>query len=337
MRRRRDGRRYLPAVSGDGFSLAVGEALGPGLQRLSLEQLDHAISGLSDPTADEDRAIHEARKAMKRLRSLLRMVRYEIGDRAYSFENAALRDAARLVSGVRESTISVETVIRLAARFDGKLEVGALDDLAERLDRRSLRTRRRVLDESEAAATMLTDLRRARARFVAWPTSEAERKAYGGVAVRDRFEAVSPGIGETYVRGRREMRRAFDDPRVEHFHLWRKRARYLRHQMEVLTPIWPEVVGGLAFSLERLGDILGEEHDLAVVLRLLAVDPNLCPDPIERSLFAALAQHRRAELQAAARVLGTRVYAERTSEFVGRLGAYWTSVRFDAPLGLTRI
>jgi CHAD domain-containing protein len=325
--------RYLPAVTGDSFLLGPDEPLGEGLQRLSLGQLEEAIAGFVDPASNIEDAIHRARKASKRLRAILRLVRPEIGERVYRFENRALRDAARLVSGVRDAAVAVETVRLLADRFDGSLPLDVFDDLSERLDRRYLRIRQRIVEESRAIADVVAVLERSRARFAGWPTGEAAKKVYGS-AIRDRFDAVGPGLGQTYARGRREMKQAMTRPTAVDFHLWRKRVKYLRYQTEILRSVWPEVVGGAASTLVLLSEHLGQEHDLAELLSLLAVDSQLCPDPVERSLFAALAQHRRAELQAGSRVLGMRVYAEKSSQFVGRLGVYWKSNRLSTGVGI---
>jgi hypothetical protein len=81
----------------------------------------------------------------------------------------------------------------------------------------------------------------------------------------------------------------------------------------------------VAVTLDRLGYLLGEDHDLADLLDLLRTRPELCPDPRERSLFFALATQRRAELKVAAEILGRRVYAERPDSLQSRFGEYWES------------
>lgn len=323
--------RHLPAVTGVGFQLAVGEPLGRGLRRLGIEQCESAIRRFAED--DLDRAIHEARKATKRLRSVLRLVRPAIGERVYRYENRSLRGAARLVAGVRAGVVSVDTVGKLAGRFNGVLPIDIFDDLSERLDRRALNIRHRVIHESNAVERLLSALERTRVRFAGWPVDESEGTPYGS-PLPDRFSTIGTGLAQTYGRGRAEMKAAYSSSRADDFHRWRKRVKYLRHQMEILRPLWPEVIGGTALALEQLGDVLGDEHDLAELLGLLSVTPDLCPDPTERSLFAALAQHRRAELQAAARILGTRAYAERAGRFAARIESYWDSTRFPTAVGI---
>ncbi len=93
--------------------------------------------------------------------------------------------------------------------------------------------------------------------------------------------------------------------------------------MEILEPLWPEVIGGYARSLDHLGEVLGEEHDLSVLLRLLGASPELSPDPVERSVLTALARQRRTDLRFASATLGARAYAEPAPRLVRRMAAYW--------------
>jgi hypothetical protein len=99
--------------------------------------------------------------------------------------------------------------------------------------------------------------------------------------------------------------------------------KYLRHQLEILTPLWPEVIVGLAMTTEQVGDLLGADHDLQELVDLLSTKPDLCPNPIERSLVIALAEQRRSDLQTASRILGRRVYAESAVSLTSRFGVYW--------------
>ncbi len=325
--------RYLPAVSGEGFELGPREPLAVGLRRISVEQCDLALDGLRGPTTDIAAGIHEARKAMKRIRAILRLVRPRLGDRIYRFENRTLRDTARLVAPVRDAIVTVETVTTLASRFDGALGDHTFHALGERLESRASRIRKSLLEEGDAVDRVITILERTRSRFAGWAVEEAEGRAYGS-SIPDRFRSVGMGLTDTYRRGRQEMRQAYASPSTARFHLWRKRVKYLRHQLEVLEPLWPEVIGGAARASSRLGDLLGDEHDLADLLSLLAVDPDLCRDPVERSLLAALAQHRRAELRASAAIVGSKVYAEKPSRFARRVEAYWDASWLPADVGL---
>ena len=120
-----------PPLVKPAFRLGGGEFLGAGLQRLSLEQLDFAIVALT--TQRIDIGIHEARKAFRRVRALLRLVRDEIGYPVYRAENVALRDLGRLIGGSRDATVMVETVIGLETLYGDVLQPGAFDTLRSNL------------------------------------------------------------------------------------------------------------------------------------------------------------------------------------------------------------
>ena len=312
----------LPAVPAPEFALTPGESLAVGLRRLSVDQFEHALEGFKDPAVPGDVAVHEMRKAAKRVRALLRMVRPAIGDKVFRYENSALRDAAAMVAGVRDGAVMVKAVERLRGRYQRLLAPGIFQTTEERLLRRHQRLALRVLEDDEVLDRLQRALYKARSRYVAWPVDPADPRS-GKHVLPHRFSAIGPGIGATYARGRREMKVAFEDPLAENFHSWRKRVKYLRHQMEIVSPLWWEVVGGLASSLDTLGEVLGEEHDLSELTRLAASVPDLVPDPDERSLLVSLALQRRQELQGAARVIGRRIYAESPEQFTRRLDAYW--------------
>ena len=318
------GDRYLPAVP-EGFALGADESLAAGLRRLSLDELDRAIGGLT-LGSDLDQAVHEARKSMKRLRALLRLLRDTLGEDVYRFENDRLRDAGRLIGPVRDSAVLVAEVSAMRQRYSSHLRRTTMDGLEERLVERHATIRQGLADDPKRLGDVVVALRSARARYRVWPVDGDEATgARGRTPVEHSFDVLRAGLERTYRRGRKEMRIARERPTGHDFHQWRKRVKYLRHQMELLQPLWPEMIGGYASVLTDLGELLGEEHDLSELLRLIASEPGLCDDAVERSLVTALAQHRRSEVQTAALMIGRRVYAERPGQFTERMSAYWTA------------
>lgn len=320
---------HLPAISSPEFGLTPGEPLAGALRRLSVEQFDMALNGLRSQNINRDLAVHETRKAAKRIRAVLRMVRPVIGERVFRAENGALRDAARVVSGVRDGAVLVEAVKGIRDRYAHLLAAGVFADLEDRLGRRHQRIVSRVLEDDEVLEQVVGALHRARSRFAAWPIDLDDSRfsvgRSGRRAIANNFSSIGPGIAATYQRGQREMRSAISSPSPERFHAWRKQVKYLRHQMEIVSPIWPEVVGGLASSLSQLGDVLGDDHDQSELVRVVASLPDLMPDPDERNLLVALSQQRRRELEGAALIMGKRVFAESADRFTRRLDAYWSA------------
>lgn len=310
-----------PAAGLRGPALHREEALGPGIRRICLEYLDRASAALARPPEGRAAGIHTARKAMKRVRAMIRLTRDVVGEEAYRNENAVLREGARGLAGARDRAVLTVTLDRLADDHASSLPAGAFASLRERLGEG------RGPDEAEAdrpreVVDTLTTLRACRRRFASWAP-----EGPGPGVVPNAFEAISPGLRRVYRQGRRRGREALRCNEAAAFHLWRKSAKYLRYHMEFLEPIWPEVLGPLAAAADRLAETLGDEHDFTMLGEAVEADPQLLPDESERRLLAALVAEEQDRLRRAAQALGELVYAEAPGAFVRRLGSYWAAAR----------
>lgn len=313
-----------PGLASFDTSLQLGrsEPLAVGVKRVTMEQLELAASGFFDGESEFGTAVHESRKAIKRTRSLLRLVRGELSDRVYEYEDGSLSETGRMVSEVRSAAAAVEAASVIRDLYGDLLAEGTFVEMIQRLSQRRDIIELRTLEDPKLVGRVVRNLERAYNRYASWPTDQDAREVYG-MGIRDSFSAIEPGLRSTYKTGRVEMVKAYESPSAHRFHQWRKRAKYLRHQMEFLAPLWPEVIVGTAMTLERLGLILGEDHDLAELLALLRERSDLCPNPRERSLFSALAAQRRSELHVAAEILGRRIYAEKPGSLEYRFAEYW--------------
>lgn len=320
---------YPPASNGvasfdASLQLGRSEPLAVGLKRVAMEQFELAAGGYFDGEEQFGHAVHQSRKAIKRVRSLIRLVRGELSDKVYAFEDRSLRETGRAVSEVRSSAAVVDSATMIRDLYGSLLADGTFEEMMARLSLRRDLIETHALEDPNLVGRVVRNLERAYGRYASWPTDPEARQVYK-LGIRNSYKAIGPGLRSTYGRGRQEMVSAYSKPSAHSFHVWRKRAKYLRHQMEFLAPLWPEVIVGTAMTLERLGLVLGEEHDLAELMALLVDRPELCPNPRERSLFAALAQQRRSELHIAAEILGRRVYAEKPGSLASRFGEYWES------------
>ena len=310
-----------PAAGLRGPALHREEALGPGIRRICLEYLDRACTALAQPAEGREAGIHTARKAMKRVRAMIRLTRDVVGEEAYRNENAVLREGARGLAGARDRTVLVATLDRLLADHAASLPPGEFALLRERLaegwgpDEEEAARPREVVDT-------LTTLRACRRRFASWAP-----EGPGPGLVPNDYQAIAPGLRRVYRQGRGRGQEAFRLNQAPAFHLWRKSAKYLRYHMEFLEPIWPEVLGPLAGAADRLAETLGDEHDFTMLGEAVEADRQLLPDEGERRLLAALVAEEQDRLRRAAQALGELVYAEAPRAFVRRLGSYWAAAR----------
>ncbi len=291
------------------FAIRPGRKLLPEIKRILLEQVDYALFQLTTPGLHEDTAVHEARKAFKRIRGMLRLVRDEIDHEDYQRLNALFRDAGRKLSDVRTSAVLSETLEKLLQRFPDELSAQEMAEVLARLRTHHASMRERVVYGQALFDEVARDLSRGKAHILTLPLSG--------------HHFPSTGLQRVYARGRKGFRECTQNPSVAHFHEWRKRVKYLRFHNRVLSPIWPEVLSCVTQELVLLSELLGLDHDLAELHHTLEQYPQLgLPWPEEDKLLALIVAYQE-ELEAKSFRIGARIYVEKSSDFARRMKGYW--------------
>jgi CHAD domain-containing protein len=291
------------------YRFEYGETVSQALRRIADEQLDRAV-GTIRSGVDLHEVVHDVRKRLKKLRALLRIFRPSMPE-TYSAENGRFRDIGRELSDAR----------------DAQSALGALDGLQQA---------RTDLVEPETCAPIRARLEENRDRRAAAP--ERVRPVLAGamsalVEARERvgewnpdgegFGALSKGLERTYRRARNRMSDAYFSrpPATEAFHEWRKRAKYHRYHVRLLRTVWPPILNARREELHALTDLLGDEHDLAMLGGALRHDP--ASDSRRLESLLGLIEQRREMLRARARPLGRKLFAEKPKACVRRFAAYW--------------
>jgi CHAD domain-containing protein len=129
------------------------------------------------------------------------------------------------------------------------------------------------------------------------------------------------GATRAYRRGRTALAAVEKTPSVERLHDLRKRVKDLWYHGRLLEEAWPRVVKAQSKAAHDLADLLGDDHDLAVLAE--RVERGVATDaPIDDEAVLGLIARRRAELQAEAMPIARRLYAEPQKAFRGRLREY---------------
>ena len=306
-----DAQRRLAGATDRSYRLHGDEEAGAELRRAAHGRIDAALERLRrDTRTDVATAVHDTRKDMKKLRSLLRLVRDGLGEQRYRAENDRYRDAARQLSPAREAEVNLATLAALRKRYADEAPAAETLRRALELEHERVAVEGDALDErvaqvTEAIAAGATDIDD-------WPLDG------------DDFDLVQAGIERAYRRGRRGLRRVRDDPTAENVHDWRKRVKDLWYQLRLLQDAWPAVLKASAAEAHELADLLGDHHDLSV---LVAKARDQAPDDPDTEMLAALGERRQAELLDAALQLGDRLYAEKPDQFTRRVQRYWRAWR----------
>ncbi len=313
------------------YRLSISDPLPDSVRACAREQLWGAVVQLDGHGAEPAKAIHEARKHLKKTRALLRLVRPALGNRVYRAENAALRDAAAQLSATRDADVLVATVDGLAEWAAGRLPASDFAAVREALVAEAAAHREAApapaadaagadVSASDAASpsdaptspaavadAVARELRAAHARVEQWPLDGAG------------WETAVAGISVAYTRGRTERALAEAHPTVIHLHDWRKRVKDLWYHHRLLKPIWPDVVKAWGEEAHILSEQLGDDHDLAVLRDRLEQGIDA---PLDLAPLLALVEERRGQLQAQARLVAARLYVEKPKAFERRVGGW---------------
>jgi CHAD domain-containing protein len=295
------------------YELEPGEPVADGIVRCATAQLDHAVHELTQRVeGDPETAVHAARKAIKKERSLLRLARGPIGNRRRRRANDALRHAARTLSAARDAEALLATLDGLSERYVGQLPEQTFEavraPLASRRD-----AQRDELRSSDLTSRAATELSAVRGRIDDWELTGAG------------WSALEDGLARSYRDGRTAFHRAGDHPSSDVWHQWRKRVKDLWYQQRLLSAVAGPACAGQAQDAHRLADLLGDDHDLVVLREAMTGEASHAAADLNAVL--GLIAHRQQELREQALQLGARVYAEKPKPYVRRMRTMWRAGR----------
>ncbi|WP_217474971.1 CHAD domain-containing protein [Stutzerimonas stutzeri] len=280
------------------------------VRKVARQAIEKAVEALSAPPAERGEGVHQARKRFKELRALLRLVRKPLG-KQFQRENHWLRDLGRELAESRDATAMLESWDALAARFPEPFAEPVFRQAKQRLQARATHAESGVAEIDTRLAKVMGELNDGQTRIDDWPL-----QAKG-------FDLLAAGIERTYADGCAEQARVRLDLSDEQLHQWRKRVKDHWYQTRLLAPSWPMLMQLRSDSLKKLADLLGDDHDLAVMRQLLQQQPALFGDEAMQERLGNLIAERRSELQSAALKLGGELYVQAPAELVARWRRYW--------------
>jgi CHAD domain-containing protein len=301
------------------FEIKPDETVAKCVRRLTFSQIDKALARLEgEDASDLEEVVHDVRKRFKRVRAVIRLAADGLGRKRREREDVRFRDAGRPLSEVRDADVLVQTLESLV-QLPG--EPGGEEDFAtarEALRGRKDATSRRTLDEEGTLVRLAVELEEAGRDVKRWDVRGGGWDVLGG------------GLEGIYRRGHRACYEALGAPTDEGLHAWRKRIKDLWYAMEILRPIRPAYTEHVAEKAHKLADLLGDDHDLAVLREVLAGPEGVAEAGASLDAILSRIERRRAELQRDAFVLGPSLFGERPEVFAARLRAYWRAWRAEA-------
>jgi len=299
------------------------ESLRQGLQRISEKRLQDILQMMGDegPTAE---SVHEARKVVKNLRAVLRLVRGALGTEARKARNDVLRNFAHRFSNSRDVAVTLGTLERIyPLSLKGEHHPKGKPQWATQLQQ-SLAMRADAVVPARSYRDAMEQMDRLRGRLLPFE----RRGCQTGASLHgDKWEStVAEGLRKTYRRGRRLVGQvAGATESDELWHELRKRVKDLGYQLALLKKI-KSVKPQLA-KLDKVGSLLGDARDL----NLLRDSLGKVPDKYELSgaeyesyrRLVSQVHQLRDQLHRHALEVGRSVYHRGSKRFTRRLAKRW--------------
>lgn len=288
------------------FRLRNYETLAKNFVRLIGKQVENAQACLGSKQRIADTQVHHARKSLKRARAVLRVFRCAIAPATFRRLNLTLRDAARPLTSLRDTKVLLDTLAAVQEYFGAAASGIPTAALQLKLKARRVGVRRTAGTATLASTRrslqqVLKDIERTRVHEDGWHT-------------------LGPAIRRIYRGGRAAQREVCRERSDEKLHEWRKRVKHLWHALQILEPLRPASLEELADQVHQLADLLGDDHDLALLSQRVREEMS---DERARQALIALIVKRRLALQERALALGERLFLDKPRRFESRLEKYW--------------
>jgi CHAD domain-containing protein len=285
------------------------------LRRVAFAELEIAHSALATPP-ERHSGVHSARKCLKRLRSLLLLVRPGMPEPAFATLTDRLGSIARGLAAARDAAALIDAIDKLEKETGPGPGLGPIHSLRAWLHKRR-HAAEQNLERSAASDAMrgLLELRPAFAGFAVYP---------------DDFRSLAKGLRRGYRATRESFQHAFASERDEDLHEWRKGVQHHWRQMQLLAPCWPSELSARVEAARSLSQVLGDDHDISLLCRLVSTPTMMFGTPDETAAFMKRCRRRHKALRKEARNQGERLFAERARPFAERIEAYWQIAAGDA-------
>lgn len=301
------------------------------VRRIVAAEVDAAELSLARVQASGDSlAVHDVRKRTKKIRALAAAVSGPMRRSQWRSVHRAAAEAASALGGTRDLQVRHLTLVELLEWAAGQPDAGVSvdpDRFTVAMSHAAAGARIAAADGSSNGSSDGSATLADAAQHASWLLTGVAAEVQGW-ELPDTFDALAAGVVDTYAKGRRRWRALVaegsqDPPAPEALHRWRRAVKHRWYHTRLLQSLAPDVLGADGVLLDELGQVLGSDHDLAVLIEALADEPLAWGGASVVVDLAHLADRRRGELTARALELGRQVYVDPARVHHARMAAWW--------------
>ena len=304
------GKRCGPLKKSD-LQIREREGFKTGILRLS-DEMHEECAHFIMAQSRQHISVHEFRKNIKKIRSILRLVRDEIGRDKYREMNGYYREVANELAALRDDTSQVEL----------------LENMRRQVDNARVRT---VISRAVGQVK-----RKRKKEFASFYKKKLHLK------VRDEMFSLKEKVHELEFEGHPEFFLLMSLKRVhqrarsameitdyvrndEMYHYLRKQVKYLMYLMMIINRTWPSYFKAYISELDKLSELLGNLHDLNLFNEHIHEEKLIVLRPAQKKDMLKHIYRRRSSLQKAIRRLGEKIFSESSEDFSMAIYNFWVN------------
>ena len=277
------------------YSLRAGQPVVAEVRRVAAEELSAAIRELrSVGSANADRAIHRARRHIKKTHALFRLVRPSLTHRHLA-SHKRLNLLEQFLAALADAEAAVDALNRLVDAYPDEVPAHLLYAARSALVRRCREADRRAVARGVLSGCVDL-LQRQRTQIRLWRFSA------------DGLPALEAGLRRSIRRSRKAMVEALARPSADRFYRWRRRVKNHWLQVRLLEGVCDDRLAEVEAALESLDGTLAEYNDCGILQRALARLRGLSRR--ERTHLLRLVRRYAADRRRRAEHLGAELYRD---------------------------
>jgi CHAD domain-containing protein len=221
------------------------------LRKVVIEQIEEAISFTQNKKLSQEDQVHELRKNIKRIRSLVRLFKSILTEQEFHNLNEHIADLGRALTFQRESTVNLQTFLEFGNTVDEAISATSKRKIIEVL---SQELSEAYSNKDGKYQKIIINLSFQLTRLKDWVQI---------MPLRDfPLDVAFSSIENTLHKTTRLFKDSQSSLHSEIVHKWRRFNKHLYFQMRFSKLISKEENRAMLVELNRLSDLLGKEHDL---------------------------------------------------------------------------
>ena len=258
----------------------------------------------------QHQSIHKFRICLKKLRGIIRLLRYEIPSESFVTLNTNYRDISRQVCKLRDYTSQITLLKKMHSQLKNSLLQTTLQRMIKNLTNKRKTEYDLFLNHGEDTYLQ---------QMIINNKAEFQDLEFNG----DPNIIILRNIKNTYNNANtiRQNEELWEKPEI--FHSWRKQVKYFMFELMVIKQLCPKKIKACISKLNSLQKILGRLHDMHLFKEILIHDTYSEINANEKKILLRLACRKEKLLMQKAETFGNEIFKQSSLSFANRTDKLW--------------